>query len=66
MNPGDLDPATTYYWAVDEFVVPDTIAGPTWSFTTLDPIISGNVDSWNAVVAGAGAGYRHCIEERRR
>ena len=57
LNVGELEDATTYYWAVDEFIVPDTVAGPTWSFTTLDPIISGNVDSWMAVAAGAAPGY---------
>jgi hypothetical protein len=31
-DPGELTSNTTYYWAVDEFVVVDTIAGPTWSF----------------------------------
>ncbi|MCP4453408.1 MAG: hypothetical protein GY809_18270 [Planctomycetes bacterium] len=57
INYGDLDAATTYYWAVDEFVVPDTVAGPTWSFTTLDPVIAANVESWNAVAAGAAPAY---------
>jgi len=55
---GELDPATTYYWAVDEFIVPETVAGPTWSFTTLDPIIAANIDSWNAVVATVGPAYQ--------
>ena len=34
---GDLDPATTYYWSVDEFTPAGTVAGPVWSFSTLDP-----------------------------
>ncbi|NQV33026.1 MAG: hypothetical protein HQ515_10045 [Phycisphaeraceae bacterium] len=58
LNLGELDAATTYYWAVDEFIVPDTVASPTWSFTTMDPTIAANVDSWNAVVAAAGPAYQ--------
>ncbi len=54
----ELEAATTYYWAVDEFVVPDTIAGPTWSFTTLDPLVAMNTKSWNVEAAIAGAKYR--------
>ena len=58
INYGDLEAATTYYWAVDEFIVPDTVPSPTWSFTTMDPAIAANVDSWNAVVAAAGPAYQ--------
>ncbi len=33
--PGALEPETTYYWAVDEFLGAVSNAGPVWSFTTL-------------------------------
>ena len=35
-DPGPLNPATTYYWAIDELDVGGGLlaAGPTWSFTT--------------------------------
>ena len=32
-----LEPNTTYFWAVDEFLGAVTNAGPVWSFTTGDP-----------------------------
>lgn len=34
-DPGALDPNTTYYWAVDEFLGAVTNPGPVWSFTTI-------------------------------
>jgi len=34
LNPGELTPATTYYWAVDEFSGVTTTPGVTWSFET--------------------------------
>lgn len=34
LDPGELTPATTYYWAVDEFGGVDTTPGETWSFET--------------------------------
>ena len=37
LNPGELMPATTYYWAVDEFDGVGTIPGTTWSFETSGP-----------------------------
>jgi len=58
INYGELEAATTYYWAVDEFIVPDTVPSPTWSFTTLDPLIAANVESWNAAVTGAAPAYQ--------
>ena len=37
-----LEPATTYYWAVDEMSSTMTVsAGAVWSFTTLDPADGG-------------------------
>jgi hypothetical protein len=37
--PGPLESVTTYYWRVDETVVPAAVkAGPVWSFTTHLPI----------------------------
>jgi len=37
--PGDLQPATTYYWRVDEVGVGDVVkAGAVWSFTTVVPV----------------------------
>ena len=39
-----LEPATTYYWAVDEWSASGaTIPGAVWSFTTLDPADGGAV-----------------------
>jgi pectinesterase len=31
---GELKPATTYYWRIDEITEADTIKGPLWHFTT--------------------------------
>ncbi|MFH1716026.1 MAG: LamG-like jellyroll fold domain-containing protein [Planctomycetota bacterium] len=42
-NPGPLAPDTTYYWAVDQFTPTGTVAGPVWSFTTLDPEIASGL-----------------------
>jgi hypothetical protein len=37
--PGDLQPATTYYWRVDEVGPGDVVkAGEVWSFTTIAPV----------------------------
>ena len=38
LDPGPLEPGTTYYWRVDEFYGVETIAGPVWSFSTV-PIL---------------------------
>jgi hypothetical protein len=43
-DPGPLEPDTTYYWRVDQFTPTGTVAGPVWSFTTLDPDIADNPD----------------------
>ena len=32
---GELQPATTYYWRVDEFYGADTVKGQVWSFSTV-------------------------------
>jgi hypothetical protein len=38
-TPAPLEPTTTYYWRVDETVVPTAVkAGPVWSFTTHLPV----------------------------
>ncbi len=37
-DPGALQPATTYYWRVDEKNSIGTTQGNTWSFTTTEPI----------------------------
>ncbi|MHC4326792.1 MAG: LamG-like jellyroll fold domain-containing protein [Planctomycetota bacterium] len=39
-DPGALASDTTYYWAVDQFTPTGTVAGPVWSFTTLDTDIA--------------------------
>jgi hypothetical protein len=36
-DPGTLAAQTTYYWAVDEIVEGETVAGSVWSFTTVGP-----------------------------
>ena len=36
-DPGELTPATAYYWAVDEFNGAATIPGTTWTFETSGP-----------------------------
>ncbi|TKJ38870.1 MAG: hypothetical protein CEE38_04005 [Planctomycetes bacterium B3_Pla] len=41
-DPGALAPDTTHYWAVDQFTPTGTVAGPVWSFTTLDPEIASD------------------------
>ncbi|MCP3980722.1 MAG: hypothetical protein GY716_15580 [bacterium] len=33
-DPGDLSPATTYYWRIDEVTPVGTVVGIVWSFTT--------------------------------
>ena len=33
-NAGSLNPATTYYWRIDEVAIPAVRTGTTWSFTT--------------------------------
>jgi len=35
LDPGPLEPGTTYYWRVDEFYGVDTVKGPVWSFSTV-------------------------------
>ena len=35
LDPGPLEPGTTYYWRVDEFYGTETVAGPVWSFSTV-------------------------------
>jgi len=57
-DPGALDPATTYYWAVDEFLGASTNPGPVWSFTTVDPDIDMNVNNWAAVAGSAAPAYQ--------
>jgi hypothetical protein len=54
-DPGPLQPATTYYWKVDEFTPIGTIEGPVWSFTTLDPDVGGcAAEYWsNMTLSGA-------------
>ena len=38
-SPGELQPATTYYWRVDEVGVADAVlTGAVWSFTTVVPV----------------------------
>jgi len=38
-SPGELQPATTYYWRVDEVGLTDAVVtGAVWSFTTVVPI----------------------------
>ena len=38
-TPGALQPATTYYWRVDEVLGDGTVkTGPLWSFTTIVPV----------------------------
>jgi hypothetical protein len=38
LDPGQLEPGTTYYWRVDEFYGTDTVAAPVWSFSTVPDI----------------------------
>lgn len=57
-DPGPLDAATTYYWAVDEFLGASTNPGPVWSLTTIDPDIDMNVNNWAAVAGSAAPAYQ--------
>ncbi len=43
---GELDPATTYYWRIDEVNGPaaTTWPGNVWKFTTVDPYLASNPD----------------------
>jgi hypothetical protein len=51
-----LEPATTYYWRVDEVDSAGVVTpGPVWTFTTLDPAVGGAVaEFWdNRYLTGA-------------
>jgi len=61
-DPGVLLPATTYYWKVDEFTPIGTIAGPVWSFSTLDPDVGGCVAEYWTNRYFIGAPYLVTIE----
>ena len=49
-DPGPLEPVTTYYWRVDQFTPTGTVAGPVWSFTTLDLEIAVDPDPADGAV----------------
>ena len=57
-DPGLLESDTTYYWTVDEINSAFTAnPGPIWSFTTMDPAIDLNVNSWNLAATAAAPAY---------
>jgi hypothetical protein len=51
-SPGQLQPATTYYWHVDEVYGQDCTmsSGPSWSFTTEQPV-PAMPSTWGAIKA---------------
>ncbi len=57
-DPGELEPATKYFWAVDEFLGYKTNPGPVWSFTTIDPDVELNIKSWGDVAASAEPAFQ--------